>query len=84
MYSRSDFRVHLKLRANILNNSQQCKDVHCIMGKRNSTAILFSTCQCVAISMETIYTPYSKMAADLFGYKLALVTSFKIKYSFEF
>ena len=30
------------------------------------------------------YTPYSKMAADLCGYKLALVASFKIKYSFEF
>ena len=29
-------------------------------------------------------TPYSKMAADLCGYKLALVASFKIKYSFEF
>ena len=30
------------------------------------------------------YTPYSKMAADLCAYKLALVESFKIKYSFEF
>ena len=30
------------------------------------------------------YTPYSKMAADLCAYKLALVASFKVKYSFEF
>ena len=30
------------------------------------------------------YTPYSKMAADLCGYKLALVAWFKIKFSFEF
>ena len=30
------------------------------------------------------HTPYSKMAADLCGYKSALVASFKIKYSFEF
>ena len=30
------------------------------------------------------HTPYSKMAADLCAYKLALVASFKIKYSFEF
>ena len=29
-------------------------------------------------------TPYSKMASDLCGYRLALVASFKIKYSFEF
>ena len=29
------------------------------------------------------YTPYSKMAADLCGYKLALVASFKIKYENE-
>ena len=31
-----------------------------------------------------LYTTYSKMAADLCAYKLALVASFKIKYSFEF
>ena len=30
------------------------------------------------------HTPYSKKAADLCRYKLALVASFKIKYSFEF
>ena len=30
------------------------------------------------------HTPYSKMATDLCAYKLALVASFKIKYSFEF
>ena len=30
-----------------------------------------------------LYTPYSKMAADLCGYKLAHVASFKIKYSLE-
>ena len=30
------------------------------------------------------HTPYSKMVADLCRYKLALVASFKIKYSYEF
>ena len=34
--------------------------------------------------LNAINTPYSKMAADLYAYKLALVASFKIKYSFEF
>ena len=35
-------------------------------------------------SNNVLYTPYSKMVADLCGYKLALVASFEIKYSFEF
>ena len=34
--------------------------------------------------VRAFYSPYSKMAADLCAYKLALVASFKIKYSFEF
>ena len=36
------------------------------------------------VTPSAIHTPYSKMAADLCGYKLALVASFKIKDSFEF
>ena len=32
----------------------------------------------------TSNTPYSKMAAALCAYKLALVASFKMKYSFKF
>ena len=53
----------LKPRANGRNNSQQYKDVQCIMGTirtirlvslQNSAAIFFSTCYCMAISMETV------------------------------
>ena len=41
----------------------------------------------IKFSLESVilgYTPYSKMATDLCTYKLALVASFNIKYSFEF
>ena len=44
-------------------------------------------CECVRyenLHVELKHTPYSKMAADLCAYKLALVASFKIKYLFEF
>ena len=50
--------------------------------------LVVETCFIGTLSIESSRdsdnTPYSKMAADLCGYKLALVASFKIKYSFEF
>ena len=42
------------------------------------------SCQFLSRRFDDPYTPYSKMATDLCGYKLALVASFKIKYSLEF
>ena len=58
--------------------------------KRHAHDILSSAINLVPKGREVYtfnqpeYTPYSKMAAGLCGYKLALVASFKIKYSFEF